>query len=104
MELTYCEREIGVVYHHVDGGPPFLKRRNHCSHLIVLRYVRLKDHASTATGLNRLKNPFRSFLVLVIVDNDLGAGLRKALCSGRTNPAARPGNQSDFSLERRASG
>src|SRR5262244_1731760 len=104
MELTHCEREIGVVHQHVDGSPPFLNGRNHCSHLVVSRYVRLKDHTSTAVSLNLLKNLLRGFLVLVIVDNDLGAGLRKALCSGCTNPAAPPGDQNDSSLERPASG
>src|SRR5262249_40737799 len=104
MELTHCEREIGVVHQHVDSSPLFLNCRNHCSHLVVPRYVRLKDHTSTAVSLNLLENLLRSFLVLVIVDNDLGAGLRKTLCSGRTNPAASPGAQSDFPLERPASG
>src|SRR5262249_62064735 len=104
MELTHCEREIGVVYQHVDSSPPFLNCRNHCSHLVVPRYVGWKDHTSTAVSLNLLKILLCGFLVLVIVDNDLGAGLRKTLCSGRTNPAAPPGDQNDSSLERLASG
>src|SRR5262249_4037596 len=99
MELTHCEREIGVVYQHVDSSPPFLNSRNHCIPLLVPRYVRLKNQPPTAVSLNLLKNLLCGFLVLVIVDNDLGAGLRKTLCSGRTNPAAPPGDQNDSSLE-----
>src|SRR5215813_1622432 len=99
MELAHCEREIGVVHQHVDSNPLFLNCRNHCSHLIVPRYVRLKDHTSTAISLNLLKNLLHDFLVLVIVDNDLNAGLRKTLCNNRTNPATPPGDQNDSSLK-----
>src|SRR5215813_13486108 len=104
MELTHLERKIGVVHQHVDASPLFLNCHNHSSHLVVPRYVRLKDHTSTAVSLNLPKNLLCGFLVLVIVDNDLGAGLRKTLCSGRTNPAAPPGDQNDSSLEPPASG
>src|SRR6266850_1811061 len=103
MELTHCEREVGVVDQNVDGGPLFLNCGQHRLHLILPSHVRFKDHASTAIRLNFLKNLLRRFLVLVIVDDDGGAGLRKALCRGRTDTSARPGYESDFPLERRAS-
>ena len=47
-----------------------------------------------------LKNLLRGFLVLVVVDDDGGAGPGKALCRGRTDTSARPGDESDFPLER----
>ena len=78
----------------------FLNCGHHGVHLIFPSHVRLKDHASTAISLDLLENPLRGFPVLVIVDDDGGAALRKTLCRGRTDTAARPGDESDFSLER----
>src|SRR5262245_14497988 len=100
MELTHFEREVSVVDQHIDGGPLFLNCSHHRLHLILPSYVRLKDHAPTAISLDLLKNPSCRFLVLVIVDDDGGTGLRQALCRGRTDTAARPSDESDFSLER----
>src|SRR4030095_7950375 len=101
MELTHFEREVGVVDQHVDSGPPLLNYGHHRLHLILPRHVRFKDYALTANGLNVLKNLLRGFLVLVVVDDDGGTGLRKALCRGRTDTSARPGNEGDFPPERR---
>ena len=100
MELTHFEGEVGVVDQHIDRGPLFLNCSHHRLDLILSSHVCLKDHASTAINLDLLKNPSCRFLVLVIVDDDGGAGLRKALCRGRTDTAARPGDESDLSLER----
>ena len=97
------KRKVGIVDQHVDGGPLCFDCSHHGVHLASLRHVRLKDHASTAIRLNFLKNLLRRFLVLVIVDDDGGTGLRKALCRGRTDTSARPGDESDLPLERRTS-
>src|SRR6266536_383219 len=103
MELTHFEREVSVVDQNVDGGPLFLNCGHYRLHMILSSHVRLQDHASTANGLKVFKNLLRGFLVLVVVNDDAGAGLCKALCRGRTDTSARPGDESDFPLERRVS-
>src|SRR4029077_3980060 len=103
MELTHFKRKVGVVDQNVDGGPLFLNCGQHRLHLILPSHVRFKDHASAAISLNLLKNLLRGFLVLVVVDDDGGAGPGKSPCRGRTDASARPGYECDFPLERLAS-
>src|SRR4030095_17253740 len=90
MEWTHFEREVSIVDTHIAGGPLFLNCSHHRVHLILPSHVRLKDHASTAISLDFLENPLRGFLVLVVVNDDGRARLRKTLCRGRTETAAPP--------------
>ena len=92
MELTDIEGKVGVIDQDVDTGPPFLDGCQHCLHLIFSRHVRLKDHALAATRFNFLEDFLRRFSVLVVVDDDGGAGLRQPIRCSRAYTAAPPGD------------
>jgi hypothetical protein len=73
VELTDFKRKISIVDEDINGAKFFLSRRGHALDLIVLRHVRLKDHASAAVLLDFPEHLLRRFLVLVIVNHHCGA-------------------------------
>ena len=60
----------------------------------------MDEKAATAVRSNLLGNFPRGFLVLIIIDGDRSAALRKAKGGSGTDTTARAGDQCDFAGQR----
>ena len=92
MKDAHLEWKVSIVDKNVDGGKLFPNRSHHGFDLIILGDVRLKDHTAASTADDLLEHALRRFPVLMVIDDDDSAALRKPLGRGGTDTATRPGD------------
>src|ERR1043166_3732353 len=82
VQLADLERKVSVVDQDIDGAELFPDSSYHRVDLLSLRHVRLEDHAAPTVSFNFLENFCRGLLILVVVNNNKGAGPSQSLRSG----------------------
>src|ERR1043166_1055930 len=100
MEMPDVEREVRIVDQDIDGAELFPSGSRHGVYLTLLSHVGLKNDPAAAGFLDFCQNFRRSLFVLMIVDNDLCAEMRKLFCSSGADATARSGDERDLSFQR----
>ena len=100
MNGTDFKWKISIVDEHVDRREILPSCADHRFNLILLGYIGLKNYAATAAVYDVLQYLFSGLAVLMIIDDDGRAALRKSPSRSRADTAARPGNEDDFAVKR----